>query len=140
MKDLERARQILKQDGCTCVLCRGEEVIRCHQRGVAPLLEMLDSRGTAEGFSAADKVVGKAAAMLYVQLDVTAVYAEVISQPALEVLRQYGIRAEYLQCVEAIRNRTDTGNCPMETAVLGLEDPAQAELAIREKLAQLRKS
>lgn len=140
MKDLERARQILEQDGCTCVLCRGEEVIRCHQRGVAPLLEMLDSRGTAEGFSAADKVVGKAAAMLYARLKVAAIYAEIISMPALETLRKYGIPVEYVQPVEAIRNRTDTGNCPMETTVLGLEDPAQAELAIREKLAQLRKS
>ena len=139
MKDLERARQILEQDSCTCVLCRGEELIRCRQRGVAPLLELLDRRGQLRGFSAADRVVGKAAAMLYVQLNVTAVYAEVISQPALEMLRQYGIRAEYLQCVEAIRNRTDTGNCPMETAVLALNDPALAEVAIREKLLQLKK-
>lgn len=139
-KDLEKARNLLRQGGYTCVLCRGEKTVTHRRRGVAPLLDMLDSGESFEAFSAADKVVGKAAAMLYVRLKVAAVYAEVISKPALQVLRQHEIRTEHLRCVEAIRNRTDTGNCPMETAVLALEDPAQAENAIREKLRQLQRS
>ena len=139
-KDLEKARNLLRQGGYTCVLCRGEKTVTHCRRGVAPLLDMLDSEESFEAFSAADKVVGKAAAMLYVRLKVAAVYAEVISEPALQVLRQHEIRTEHLRCVEAIRNRTDTGNCPMEMAVLALEDPAQAENAIREKLRQLQRS
>ena len=79
-----------------------------------------------QGAYVADKVVGKAAAYLYVLLGVRKVYAAVISRPALDVLERYNIGIVYDMLVPAIRNRTDTGFCPMETAVLDIDDANEA--------------
>lgn len=137
MTDMEQARRRLEQGGYTCVLCRGEEIITSRERGVAPLLRLLEEGRAFGGFSAADKVVGKAAAMLYVRLGVSAVWAGVISEPALGVLRSHSVVTAYGRCVSAIRNRSNTGNCPMETAVWDLEDPAEGEKAIRATLERM---
>jgi len=83
--------------------------------------------------------VGKAAAFLYVLLGVKEIYAHIISIPALEVLGRYNIRTEYGEAVDSVRNRTNTGFCPMETAVMEIDEPNKALEAVREKLKQLNK-
>lgn len=135
-----RARAFLEQEGYTCVLARGEAVCTSRERGVGPLLQWLASGADFQGFSAADKVVGRAAAFLYVLLGVPAIYAGVISRPALAVLEEHGIRVSYTSLVPAIRNRTDTGFCPMESAVLQISDPAQALVVIQNKVQELRRA
>lgn len=129
-EDLHRARQLLEYEGYTCVLCRGQEVRTCTARGVRPLLELLE-QGSWSKFSAADKVVGKATAFLYVLLGVRSVYAPVMSVAALGVLSSCCIEAYYETLVPAIFNRTRTGFCPMETAVKDIDDAAEALQAIR---------
>ena len=85
MNDLEHAKSILQEGGYTCVLCKGEAIHTSYHRGVRPLLELLET--DVSGFCAADKVVGKATALLYRLLNVKAVHAQVISQAALQVLQ-----------------------------------------------------
>ncbi len=136
-RDLMQARDILCAGGCTCVLCRDGAVYTSRLRGVAPLLELLDSGVDYSGFCAGDKVVGKAAAFLYCLLGVSAVYAPVISRGALSVLRSHGIRVEYGLCAEAIFNRKRDGLCPMEAATGDISDPHLALAAIRNTLAAL---
>ena len=136
--DLEKAKEILVTGGYTCVLCRAEQIITSNQRGVAPLMELWEQHRDVSGFSAADKVVGKATALLYCLLGVRAVYGAVMSRPALTVLEANGIATGYEQLVDAIRNRTDTGFCPMETATRDIHDPKDAPQAIRKALASLK--
>ena len=124
--------------GNTCVLQRGEMQESSTKRGVAPLLAWLDSGKNYHDFSAADKVVGKAAAYLYVLLGVKELYANVVSEAAEEVLSKHEIPLFYAEKVPAIRNRTNTGFCPMEQAVWHIDDPLLAKRAIIEKLDQLR--
>ncbi len=137
MKDLEQARQLLREGGYTCVLVRGETVLTARQRGVKPLMHWLEEGTDVRGFRAADKVVGKAAACLYVLLGVSTIHAGVISEPAAQVLRENGIEVSFDQCVAAIRNRTNTGFCPMEQAVMGISTPQEAPEQIRQALARL---
>ncbi len=139
MTDLEKAKSLLDSSDCTCVLCRGQTVYESRRRGVAPLMEHLEKGTDLKGFSAADKVVGRATALLYVLLGITALYARIMSQSALEVLEQHRLPCTYGQLVPAIRNRTGDGFCPMETATAHIADPAQAPEAIRRALAQLAK-
>lgn len=134
---LERAAARLREGGFTCVLQRDAQEYTSHLRGVRPLLDWLDAGVDMTGFVAADKVVGKAAAMLYVCLGVAAVYAPVMSAPARETLTAHGITACCDEVPASIRNRTDTGNCPMETAVWDITDPTAAQAAIRRRLAEL---
>lgn len=138
MHDLKTACSLLEKENYTCVLCRGDDAVTDSRRGVKPLLELLESGRTFAGYSAADKVVGKAAAFLYCLLGVTALHAGVISQPALAVLENAGITVRYDTLVPAIRNRTNTGFCPMETAVWALTDPVLAPDAIRNALKNLQ--
>lgn len=136
--DPERAKELLGGGAYTCVLCRGEETVVCTERGVKPLLDLLDGGSDLKGFSAADKVVGKAAAFLYVLLGVTEVYSPVMSEAAARVLRENGIEPRCDTLTEKIVNRAGTGICPMEAAVAELSDPSEALRAIRKRLSELR--
>lgn len=135
--DLTKARELLDSGNYTCVLCRGDTVHTATERGVKPLLSWLDSGLDVAGFSAADRVVGRATAYLYCLLGVTAVYARVMSRPAMEVLVENGIAAEAGQLVDGIINRKGTGPCPFEAAVLEIHNPEEALTAIRNKMNQM---
>lgn len=137
--DLERAKEILSQTGSTCVLCRGEVIYTTAQRGIRPLVDWLDSGEDTCGFSAADKVVGKAAALMYCLLGVRCVHGNVMSQAAVKVLRRHGIEVSWDRLAENIRNRTNTGLCPMEAATLDIHDPEDALPVILSTLASLLK-
>ena len=137
MHDLEKAHSLLETENYTCVLCRDGHVITDRRRGIRPLMELLESGKDLHGYSAADKVVGKAAAFLYCLLGVKALHAGVLSVPARDVLVSASISVEWGSLVPAIRNRAGDGFCPMETAVWDLTDPALAPDAIRAALQKL---
>lgn len=137
-RDLERAKQLLLQEGWACVLCRGEELHTGTAHGVRPLLQFLESGTDLQGFSAADRVIGKAAALLLLYAGVKAVYSPTMSEEALRVLREHGVSASCDQTVPGILNRTKTGPCPMEACVAEIEDPQKAFFALREKAAAMR--
>ena len=137
MTDLERARALLTEGGYTVAVCGGGETRTDTRRGVAPLLNWLEEGVDFTGRAAADKVVGKAAAFLYLRLGVAAVYAGVMSAPAYDLLTAHGVDVTYGALTPAIRNRAGDGYCPMETVCLPLTDPMEAERAIRNRLAEL---
>ena len=122
---------MLNSGNYTCVACKEEVVYTTTQRGVAPLLNWLDSKTDLKDFSAADRVVGRGAAFLYCLLGVKEVYALVMSRPAAEVLQSHGILADAGTFVEGIINRTGTGPCPFEAAVMDIQDTQEALNAIR---------
>ncbi len=136
---LERAKKMLAEQQLTCVMISGEKVYISKERGVKPILSCYEEKNMPEGFTAADKVVGKAAAFLYVLLGVKELYAEVLSRHALEVLQSAGIAVSYGSLTDAIRNRSGTGFCPMETAVRNMTEPLEALEAIRNTAERLRK-
>lgn len=138
--DFERAKRMLKEGGFTCVLCHKDAIFTSRERGVKPLLSLLEDKKELTGFSAADKVIGRAAAFLYVLLRIEKVYVQVISKKAVEVFKHYGIAYEADITVEAIKNRANTGYCPMEEAVSGIEEAGEALPAIKEKLHELQKN
>lgn len=135
---LEKAKMLLTKTGSTCVLCGKDVILTDNRRGVRPLLDLLEGNACVKGFAAADKVVGKAAAYLYCILEISSLYAGIISQPALEVLEERNIPVEYGSLVPGIRNRSNDGPCPMENAVLHISNPEDALQAIRSTLAKLQ--
>ena len=137
MIDLEKAKMLLLKGDYTCVLCCSEEIHTSTQRGVRPLVEWLESDENFVSWSAADKVVGRGAAFLYVLLGVRAVYANVISRVALEVLQTHQIAVEYTATVENIINRKGDGICPFEEAVLNVSEANEAYVAIKQKMREM---
>lgn len=133
----QKAIDILHSGVYTCVLCRENTVYTATERGVKPLVRWLTEEANIQDFYAADKVVGKATAYLYVLLGVKAVYSGVMSRSAAQVLQENGIEVQWDNLVENIINRQGTGICPFEETVLEIHNPAEAYPAIREKMAQM---
>ncbi len=136
--DLIKAIEVLKNGEYTCVLCKEDVVYTGKERGVKPLLDWTESDIDFKGFSAADKVVGNAAAFLYVILGVKEVYAQVMSEPAASTLIKNGIDVHYDVSVKNIINRSGTGICPMEETVNDISSPQEALNAIKLKLKMLK--
>lgn len=136
MTDLQIAKSRISGDITVC-LVKGKSVVVSARRGVAPLIELCENENSYVGYSAADKIVGKAAALLYVYMGVKAVYAEVLSVAAENVLQAFGIAYEYGKKVDYIINRTGDGRCPMEQAVAEISSPADALIAVKQKLKSL---
>ena len=138
MSDLQRAKELLENGGYTCVILRESKAYYGVKRGIAPLLEFVDSGIDFTGFSAADKIVGKAAALLYIKMKLTAVYAEVLSVSAAEILKKNGVEYGYGTLAENIINRKGDGICPMEKAVLNTDDPDTAVTVLKQTLKSLK--
>lgn len=136
-KDLKIAAELLKKDGFSFVAVNGENIITSRKRGIAPLLELLEEGSTLEGYCVADKVIGMAAAYLYVILKPDEIYALTVSEHALSVFENYGFSVSYENKVSAIRNRTNTGFCPMEQAVIDAVSPDEALTLIKKRLREL---
>ena len=136
-QNLEKAKKHLQEGNYTCVLCCGDTFYTSTFRGVKPLVQWYRSGTDFSHCSAADKVIGRATAYLYLLMGIGEVYAHVISRPALEVFQSHGIHVAFGQLVDNIINRTGTGLCPFEEAVLAIQDPQQAYDAIVQKMEQL---
>ncbi len=139
MEDLEKAKELLQTGAYTCVVCKGSAVCTSSQRGVRPLLSWLDTATDMMGWSAADRVVGKGAAMLYCLLGVRRVYGRIMSVAAVKVFRANGIEASWGTLAECIQNRAKNGMCPIEKACLPYEEPEDALPVIRSTLEKLQK-
>ena len=137
--NLNRAKDRLSSGSYTCVLWKGSEFYTSTAKGIIPLVEFIDSGRNFKGFSAADIIVGRAAALLYVLLGADSVYADVISEGAVSVLKENGISFEYRVKTKEIHNRSNTGLCPMEEAVKNINEPQAALAAIKKRLAEIRK-
>ena len=139
--DAELARTtLLSAKGATCAAARNGETMITHERGVKPLLQWISEGRSFEGWSVADKVVGKAPALLYVQLKPAAVYAIAMSEAARDILLANGIACGCEDLVPFIVNRAGDGQCPMDASVTNISDPREAERAIRECARQMAAS
>ncbi|MCQ2379501.1 MAG: DUF1893 domain-containing protein [Victivallaceae bacterium] len=122
-----------------CVVARdGRIVASASGRGVSPILEILDSNpGAMEGAAVVDKVVGRASAFVAISGGASSVHGEVIGEDAVRLLESKGVEVSWTKVVPQILNNSRTAPCPMEMAVTGIDDPAEAVNAIRRKIAEL---
>ncbi len=108
----------LHQEGCTLVVDNGG-IRTFSDRGIAALYHLLyEEPAFLKGALVADKVVGKGAAALMVAGGIEALYAEVVSEPAMALLGTSSIKVEYGTIVPQIYNQTHTGFCPVEQLCL----------------------
>ena len=123
----------------TCVLKKGDIILTSEYSGIRPMLEWLGEGRDLEGYAVADKIVGKAAAMLFVKAGLSSVYAEVLSIPGKNYLEARGIPVAYGTLTERIINRDGNGLCPMEQTVLNIDDAEEGYLALKAKSEELRR-
>ena len=136
MTDLQTAKNSL--EGHTICLCREGKCLFSERRGIAPMMDFIADGVELAGYSVADLVVGKAAAMLFIKCKIKKVYAKTLSESAKRVLELYGVDYEYETLAEKIINREGTDICPMEKAVSNTDDIEKAYSVLQNKLCILR--
>lgn len=135
MTDIEQAKNAL--GGHSLALCKNGKIIITDLRGVAPMLNFIKNGEELSGYSAADKVVGKAAAALFIKAGVKEIYAEVLSQSGLEFLTEHNVKISYGKLIPFIENRKKDGLCPMESVVQNQTDVETCFNLIANKFASL---
>lgn len=133
----DRALAVLRNTDASFVYVTEEAVLTSEYKGIRRLLTLVNEQTVlAEGF-VADRIVGKAAALLMVLQGAKNVYAETIDKPALAVFRTHGVNVLFRKLVPIIINRAGDGICPMENAVLAVDDPREAFTVLSETVKKL---
>ena len=109
---MEELIKLLKEESLTCIVEQQHQLYREHASGILPILHMLDQKHL-QGAHLADKVIGKAAALLMVRGGVTRVHALILSSHALQIFQRYDVSITYDELVPYIINRARTGMCPI---------------------------
>ena len=120
----------------------GSTVFESGKNGIRPLLEAIDLLGRhgLRGTTVADKVIGRAAALLLAYVKPRVVYCGIISQRAEGILTKYGILFYAEQSVPEICQPGSDELCPFEESVLNVEMPVQGYRNIVLKLLSLSES
>lgn len=138
INNINDLKEILLKENHTIVIYKDDaSVIVSDDRGVAPLMKLLqDNKSQLQNSMVADKVIGKAAALLMAYAGIKEVYTPVVSLLALEVFENHNIKISYDKAVERIVNRKGDGLCPMETLCLEVDNPEVAFLKIVHELSR----
>lgn len=115
--------RLLHEGDYSLVVYNGE-VHAFSGRGVSDLHRLMkDKTDLLRGAMLADRVVGKAAAALMMIGGVKEAFADVVSQPALDLLATGDVCIGYGRVVPHITNRSQTGWCPLETCCYSCSTP-----------------
>lgn len=128
MRDLDIARDILKNKNLSLAIVRdGKVIFESRLSGISGLIQAIESiNGLLQSSSVADKIVGRASALLLVYSHVSEVYADTMSKWGLTVLEEAGVKAEYDTLVPKILNRRGDDICPFEKISLTISSPDEA--------------
>jgi hypothetical protein len=127
--DINIAKELLGQNDRVCVIVKnGEVLFSSSQKGIQPFFDALETCSKIEYLSSsiADRVIGKAAVMLAAYLGVHEIYTPLASQHAIDAAHKLGLTLDADKIVPYIINRTQDGMCPMESAVLNIDEPKDA--------------
>jgi len=127
-KDLETAKMGLSERHLTlCVVKEGLVVFEGKTHGVLGFMEAVEKfKDGLDGASVADRVVGKAVALLCVYVNARAVYGATISRAARTLLEGNSVYVEWDSIVENILAADKSKTCPFEQLVDRIIDPAEA--------------
>ena len=137
---LEEAKTALAREITFAAVLADGRLITSEKKGIAPMMALLAAdENSLKGACVADRVIGRAAALLLEYGGAATAYGAVISSHAREALEESGIPFFFDKEVGYIINRSRTGMCPMEETVLGIKDAEEAYAALKQKLAELAK-
>jgi hypothetical protein len=132
-QDLEFAKlKLIKEDLSLVIVKKGKVIFETKKQGISGFLqaiEKLDKNLVAA--SAADKIVGVAAAMLCVYSGVASVFALTVSEEGIRVLEDNNILCRFEKKVSNILNRDKNDVCPFEKLAISSRNPDEAYVKLR---------
>lgn len=138
MTDLQIAKKNLS--GHTISLCKNGNCLFSDKKGISPMMDFIAEGVNLTGYSVADLVVGKAAALLFVKSGIVNVFAKTLSESGKRILENNGIPFEYEILTERIINRAGTDICPMEKAVATTDSPELGYELLKAQLKVLKRA
>lgn len=120
MTEIEIALNCLKNEGYACAIVKDFKLVYLSKdRGIFPLFEAKEIlKLSLHKAVLADKVIGKAAAMIAVEAGITDIYGVVMSEHAIDYIKESNINFSYKNRTPYIKNRELSGMCPVETLAI----------------------
>lgn len=136
---LDDAISMISHDEIACgLILRGKLISTVKGRGIRPLFELCQNNiEAAKDAVLADKIIGRAASFVAISFGMKAVFGETMSKGAVKLLAEHNIEAAYNVFTDEIRNRANTGICPMDSAILNVTDVDEAIMRLKEEIARL---
>lgn len=139
MRDIELAKYFLEEEKLTLVIVKeGQICFKSRDKGIKPLYMAVNNLGMELlGASVADKIIGRAAALLCTFVSIKELYTKTISQGALTILLKEDILFSYDELTPFVKNREQTGMCPVEKLAQYIENPIYLLKEIEKFLAKI---
>ena len=142
-QDLELAKlKLIEEDLSLVIVKKGKVIFETKKQGISGFLqaiEKLDKNLVAA--SAADKIVGVAAAMLCVYAGVVSVFALTVSEEGIRVLEDNNVECLFENKVSNILNRSKNDVCPFEKLAISSRNPDEAYVKLKSLASRImRKS
>jgi len=140
MQDLVIAKKQLHSKQLTLAIVKNSQVLfQTDSHRISGLINAIDTLGMQlNGASAADRVAGKALALLCIYAGIREVYAEVLSKKAQALFQENKVACQWTQLVDNVLDSNKTGVCPFEKAAADISDPQDSYVAFKALLEKMK--
>jgi len=125
MDDLELAKKELDNTGADLVFVKNGKIVFCSNEDSVKgfVLAIKKFGGELKNSSVADRIAGRAVAMLCLYAEIKSIFAKTMSESCKDVLRKNRIVFEFEKLVPSILNKNKNDICPLEKLTLKIENP-----------------
>lgn len=141
MRDLKLAKKTLRENNLSLVIIKqAGSLFESSASGIAGLLQAIEElQEELHESSVADRVVGRAAALLLAYSHVKEVYAATLSDEGLKVLKAHSVPVEHDDLVPKILDREGKNICPFEEFSLSINSVDEAHPRLKAFAESLRR-
>src|SRR6056297_3827017 len=134
MNDKELAINELNDSDYSLIIVKEKEVkYKSKEESVGSIVSLLEEQpDLLKNAVVADKIIGRAVAMVCDFASVNYCYGQIVSKGAVDVFENNNLSYKAAEVVEAIKNRDNTDLCPIEKLTLDINDSAKGIEKIKE--------
>ncbi len=135
MKDLEKAKKILKRKNLKLAIVKNKRLIFSSKKpGLKGLILSKEELGEKlQESTVGDKIVGRAASLLCVNFGVREVYGNLMSKKAIKTLQNYNLKYKFEKKIESIKSEKGE-SCTYEKILKEDEDPSETYRKLKKKI------
>ena len=140
MENLEIAKNQLYNKQLTLVIVKNSKVIfQTNSHRISGFIYAIDTLSNQlNGASVADRIAGKALALLCIYAGIREVYAEVLSKKAQSLFEENRVACQWEHLVDNVLDLNKTGVCPFEKAASEILDPKKSYSAFKALLEKMK--
>ncbi len=136
MNDKELAINKLKESDYTLVIVKDNKVVyKSKKESVGSIVGLLENDPEIlENAIVADKIIGRAVAMVCDYSSVKYCFGKIVSNGAVDIFEKRNLKYDAELIVKAIKNRDNTDLCPIEKLTLDVDDSKEGIKRIKDFL------